>query len=121
MFVKPKLIPYKRINLNFMRNKVTLEKLEYKKQNLKDKQLKTKLRREKRLEKIHSYGELNEQLLNYFRNRKPKVVKPSNKSIDAIKQLFSIYPPKWDYDETKLSNKEYREKGFAGEVCNLIK
>lgn len=118
MFVKPKILsPYKKMNLNFVRYKVTAEKLGFKKHNLKDKQLQTKLRREKRLQKIASYGELNLQLLNYFRNRKPKVVKTTNKTVDKIHQLFSIYPPKWDFDETKLSNKEYRENGFAGEVC----
>lgn len=96
--------------------KINIDRLAYKTKVLADKQKDTVKRRQQRKDKLESYGTLNESLNSFFEKQLYKEKKTTSKTTEAISSTFSIYPPKFDIDETQLSNKEYRDAGLSGEV-----
>lgn len=97
--------------------KITVDRLSYKKKVLQDKQKETATIRDRKKEELESFGTLNESLLSFFGKNLYKEQKTTSKTTEAISSIFSIYPPKFDIDESSMSNKQYRESGLAGEVC----
>lgn len=63
---------------------------------------------------------LNPKLASYFKRKQSVSTTKLSKTWQKLQPLISGWPPKYDFDETQLSNQEYVDNLLGEEVCDLV-